>query len=159
MTEKQERRSLSAWDPFAELQELAGFGRASRGFPRFVRLFDDLDVVPSANRGVFVPAVDVHESEKEWTLTAEVAGAKPEDVNVEIENGVLTIRGEKRSEREEKREHGRVIERSYGSFRRSFTLPSSVAADRVEAGFKDGVLTITIPKAEAPKPHVVAIKS
>lgn len=158
MTEKQEKRSLSVWNPFAELEEL-GLGPFGRGFPRLARLLDDFDVAPRGTRRGFVPAVDVHESEKEWTVTAELAGAKPEDVNVEIENGVLTIRGEKKSEREEKREHGRVIERSFGSFTRSFTLPSSVAADRIEAGFKDGVLTVTIPKAEAPKPHVVSIKS
>jgi len=81
-----------------------------------------------------------------------------DDVTVEMKDSVLTIRGEKRAEREEKKEQSRWVERSYGSFSRSFTLPANAASDRVKAEFKDGVLTIQVPKAEDAKPKVISIK-
>jgi HSP20 family protein len=78
---------------------------------------------------------------------------------VELQEGVLTIRGEKTSEREEKNEQTRYVERCYGSFSRSLRLPPDADADRLDASFKDGVLAITVPKTEGPKPRTIAIKA
>jgi HSP20 family protein len=123
-------------------------------------LLDDLfrDWQPSTRRQGCVPAIDVAEDEKHYAITVEIPGVKKEDVQVEIHEGMLTIRGEKKSEREEKDERRRYVERSYGSFSRSFSLPTDADGDRVEASFKDGILTITIPKTAESKPQTVAIK-
>lgn len=137
------------WSPFREL--LASHGRLGRLFESV------LGEVPRLPKG-FAPAVDIHENDKQYCVTVELPGGKKEDVHVEIEEGVLTIRGEKKSEREEKKEQGRWVERSYGSFMRSFTLPANADAEHVDASFKDGVLTLTIPKTEATKPRPIAIK-
>ena len=91
-------------------------------------------------------------------ITTELPGVKKNDVSIELEAGVLTIHGEKKSEREEKKEKRHWVERSYGSFTRSLGLPSDAVTDRVEASFADGVLTVTIPKSEATKPRAIAIK-
>jgi HSP20 family protein len=106
-----------------------------------------------------LPAVDVRENDQRYAVTVELPGVRKEDVQVELENGMLTIRGEKTSEREEKQEQCRYSERSYGSFSRSFSLPSDADADRLEASFKDGVLSLTIPRIEQVKPRAIAIKS
>ncbi|MEN8160261.1 MAG: Hsp20/alpha crystallin family protein, partial [Myxococcota bacterium] len=99
------------------------------------------------------------EDEKNFIVTAELPGTKREDVTVELEDDLLTIRGEKRNEREEKKEKRRFVERSYGTFSRSFTLPANANADKVSASFKDGVLTVLIGKRPESKPRVVNIKS
>lgn len=106
-----------------------------------------------------LPAIDLHEDDGSFVVTAELPGVRKEDVVVELENGVLTLRGEKRSEREEKKERRRYVERSYGAFSRSFTLPPNVDGDRIHADFADGVLTVTIPKSSETKPRTVDIKS
>lgn len=155
---KEERESrLARWDPFAELRRW----RPLRGslFPRslgdlFEEAFEDW---PAATRG-FWPALDVHEDEKQYAVTVELPGSKKDDVTVELDSNVLTIRGDKKSEREEKKEHARYVERRFGSFSRSFTLPSDAVADRMEASFQDGILTLTIPKSEEAKTRTIAIK-
>jgi len=106
----------------------------------------------------FAPAVDVAENNDEYVVSAELPGAKPEDVTVELHEGVLTLRGEKRHERDEHTEHARYVERSYGSFSRSFALPQNANGEKVQAGFKDGVLTLRIPKREEAKPRTIAIQ-
>jgi len=93
-----------------------------------------------------------------YVITAEVPGAGKDDVTLEVHDNVLTLRGEKRSEREEKKEQVRYVERSYGSFSRSFTLPSNADANRVTADFKDGVLRVEVPKAAEAKPKVISIR-
>lgn len=150
--EVEERRVPSRWDPFADWEPLAGWPFRGAGWP--TRAVEGTWGQP----GRFAPAVDVSENDGEYAITAELPGVKKEDVTVEVHGGVLTIRGEKRSEREEKGEHGRHFERSFGSFSRSFTLPADVDADHVQAGFKDGVLTVQVRKSEAAKPKTVAIK-
>lgn len=99
----------------------------------------------------WTPAVNVVETEGEMTLTAELPGVAPDDVDIELENNVLRIHGEKKVEREEKEEgRFRIYERAYGEFTRSFTLPATVAADDIVADFENGVLTVHMPKtAEA----------
>jgi HSP20 family protein len=138
---------LRSWSPFREFG--SGLGR----------LFDEI----FAERGLpvarWAPALDVAESEAAYVITVELPGAKREDVSLEIHDNVLSIRGEKRSEREEKNEKRHYVERTYGSFSRSFTLPANADAERIKASFKDGVLTIELPKTEAAKPRVIDIKS
>jgi len=157
---KEESRSLEPWRPFGEIEAWPRlFGEWPFG-GRLSRLMEELHREwPAARAGApFVPAMDVSDDERGYTITVELPGAKQEDVHVELQEGMLTIRGEKKSEREEKKEQRRYVERSYGSFTRSFRLPPDAAGDRVNASFKDGVLTLTIPKTEEAKPRVIAIK-
>ncbi len=101
-------------------------------------------------RGDMTPAVDVAEDDKAVTLTAELPGMKEEDVEVVLRDDMLTVKGEKKSEREEKEENYHLTERRYGSFERTFRLPETADADKIKAAIDDGVLTVTIPKmAEA----------
>jgi HSP20 family protein len=120
----------------------------------FDRLFDSLwGASGGGNRGgslMRAPETDVVETEKEIRVVTEMPGLKPDDVEVDVENNVLTIRGEKREERTEGEAGGKyhLAERRYGTFARSFVLPRDVDAERIEAGFEHGVLTVRIPKSE-----------
>ena len=146
-------------DPFSELELFARsspFQRGWQGSPW--RLLDEFLGEPARGRG-FAPSVDVNESTDEYVVTAELPGAKPEDVTVELHEGVLTLRGEKRSERDEHKEHARYVERTFGSFSRSFSLPPNADDEKVQASFEDGVLTLRIPKREEAKPRTIAIQN
>jgi HSP20 family protein len=121
------------------------------------RMFRGLDE-PRAAGGRPSPAMDVSENEKSYTLTVELPGVKKEDVTVELQDNVLSIRGEKKSESEEKRDKSHWVERSYGSFSRSLSLPANVLSEQVKASFADGVLTIEIPKREEAKAKQISIK-
>ena len=100
-----------------------------------------------------MPAVDVMENEKGYEITADLPGMDEKNIEVKVADGVLTIKGEKQQEKEEKKKDYYLQERSFGSFQRSFELPESVDADKIEASFKKGVLTVKMPKkAEAQKP-------
>lgn len=120
----------------------------------FDRLFDSLwGASGGGNRGgslMRAPETDVVETEKEIRVVTEMPGLKPDDVEVDVENNVLTIRGEKREERTEGEAGGKyhLAERRYGTFARSFVLPRDVDAERIEAAFEHGVLTVRIPKSE-----------
>jgi HSP20 family protein len=106
----------------------------------------------------WLPSVDVFEDKESLKIVAELPGLKPEDVKITLENSTLTLRGEKKQVAEEKTERVHRYERSYGSFERSFSLPNTVDADKVAASFENGVLTITLPKAEKAKPREIAVK-
>ena len=120
------------------------------------RLFDDM--AGGSDRSRWTPAVDVRESDKSLAIDVELPGIKPENVEVNVENGVLSITGEKHSERSNE-EKGRyhMVERSYGSFFRSFQLPAGVDESQINASFHDGVLTVDIPKAALPQPRKIQI--
>jgi HSP20 family protein len=104
------------------------------------------------------PTVDVVEQEKEYLLKAELPEVKKEDIKVTVEEGVLTISGERKFEKEETNKRYHRIERSYGSFQRSFTLPNEADTDKITSEFKDGVLTIHLPKNPETKPRSLDIK-
>ena len=104
------------------------------------------------------PALNVAESEQSFTITAELPGVAKEDVSLTIENGVLTIAGEKKRETEHKDKAWHRIERVYGSFQRSLTLPKGVNGEQADATFKDGVLTVVLPKSEQAKPRTLKVK-
>lgn len=108
--------------------------------------------------GDLVPAMDVAETEHGYVIKAEMPGVKKEDINITLENGVLSIAGESREEKEEK-DNGRVIrqERRYGKYVRSLRLGTEVDEKQIKAAYKDGVLEITVPKAEAVKPKKIAV--
>jgi len=159
MAEKEKTRSLARWDPFEEVDPFAGWSpfREHGLGPRLLRLLGEPGGA-GAFRGRLAPAVDIAENDDRYVVTAELPGTKKDDITVEMKDQVLTIRGEKRNEREEKKEQSRWIERGYGSFSRSFTLPANAIADRIKANFSDGVLTIEVPKAEDAKPRTISIK-
>ena len=122
------------------------------------RLFED-----TFGRGdgmtAWSPAVDIRETEKELNLEIELPGINPNDVELTAENGVLTIRGEKRSERKEGDDESRyhIVERSYGTFMRSFQLPQGLDGSKIQASYTNGILSVHIPKAALPQPHRIQI--
>jgi HSP20 family protein len=101
--------------------------------------------------------VDIQETEEGYRLTAELPGLTKDDINITLENNVLRLSGERKFEKDVKKESYHRIERAYGTFGRSFVLPQQVSSDKVEAAFKDGILTVTVPKAEQAKPRKIAI--
>lgn len=116
---------------------------------RFRQMFDELFTqVPSTENFGWTPNVDIIDSDGELLLTAELPGLNREDVALEIEDGMLTLKGEKKSEKEEKTGTWRLVERSYGAFERRFTLPRAVDPAKVKAEFKDGVLFVHLPKTK-----------
>ena len=134
-----------------ELLPYAGFGslgKINRDFSGLLnRFFQGADLPLETGRADFVPKVNVKETEEAIEITAEVPGLKPEDIELTLTGDVLTLRGEKKDEREEKTEDYHLVERSYGHFQRSFRLPVEVDRAKLAATHKDGVLTVTLPKA------------
>lgn len=108
--------------------------------------------------GNWNPAVDVFDRGSEVVIHAEIPGAKKEDIDIRVENNVLTLRGKKERSEEVKEEGYFRSERAYGTFSRSFSLPTSVNVSKIAADFKDGVLTLTLPKAEEAKPRQIEVK-
>jgi HSP20 family protein len=109
-------------------------------------------------RGAWEPMVDISETPESYLVTAELPGVTKDDVNINYEDGVLTIRGEKKQEKEEKRKNYHRVERSFGAFERSFRVPARVLVDKIEAKFKDGILNLMLPKAEEARPKEIPIK-
>jgi len=106
----------------------------------------------------WTPSVDISETEGEYQIKAEIPDVKKEDVKVTLEDGVLTIQGERKHEKEEKGKKYHRIERSYGSFVRTFSLPDVIDDDKVKAEFKDGILNLHLPKSEKAKPKAIEVK-
>ena len=139
--------TLVRWDPFRELEDMS---------ERLNRVFSRPSLRSSGKENLTVadwmPTVDISETEGEYLIKAELPEVRKEDVKVTVENGVLTLQGERRQEKEEKGKRFHRVERSYGSFVRSFTLPESVDESSVKAEYKDGVLNLHLPKSEKVKP-------
>ncbi len=108
--------------------------------------------------GAWSPAVDVVEHDDSFVIEAELPGMNKDDIKISVTNDVLTIRGEKKIEKEDKKKNYHRTERSYGSFSRTFALPGNVKADKVDAEFKNGILTVTVPKSEEAKPKQIDVK-
>lgn len=114
----------------------------------------------SLARGTWVPLVDIFEdAQRNVVIKAELPDMKREDIRVTVENGTLVLTGERRLDEDVKREHFHRLERSYGSFSRSFTLPPALDTARVSANYKDGVLTITVPQREDARPKQIEVKT
>jgi HSP20 family protein len=105
------------------------------------------------------PACNVFEDKESVKIVAELPGVKPEDVKLSLENNLLTIRGEKKQEAEERSERVHRYERSYGSFERTFVLPSTVDGDKISAEYQNGVLTVVVPKAEKARPREIPVRT
>lgn len=116
------------------------------------RFFDQ----PASTRP-WSPSVDIAENENELTLTADLPGVKMEDLDIKIEEGVLTLSGSRKFENEEKKGNYHRIERAYGSFHRAFSLPDTIDADKVQARFDNGVLKVALPKKELAKPRSIKV--
>lgn len=146
--------NLAKWEPFRELEEMSN--RLNRFFGRPPATTDAAHVPLSSPD--WAPSVDISETDRDYVIKAEIPEVKKEDVRVTLEDGVLTIQGERKQEKEDKGKRYHRIERSYGSFVRSFELPSTIDEDRVKADFKEGMLTLTLPKSEKAKPKALDIK-
>jgi len=142
---------LTRIDPFAEF-DLFGDWRLPPGAPR-------ARTISRSSNGATAwrPAVEVRESADAYVLSFELPGTEKEDVSVEVDDNVLTVKGEKKAAEVLEGERRHHVERVYGSFTRAFTLPKDVEGDAVKANFRNGVLTVEVPKAEEQKPTVVKI--
>src|SRR5436309_6519054 len=141
---------LTRWDPFREFSTLQD---------RMNRLFQQSygDREEALTTSTFAPAVDVYEDEHNVTLKIEVPGIDEKDIDVQIENNLLTVHGERKFEKEEKEENFRRVERQYGSFTRSFTLPSIVNPEQVQAHYDKGILKIQLAKKAEAKPKQIKV--
>src|SRR2546423_7701503 len=141
---------LTRWDPFREFTTLQD---------RMNRLFRDNygEGQEALSTSTFAPPVDVYEDEHNVTLKIEVPGIDEKDIDVQIENNLLTVHGERKFEKEEKEENFRRVERQYGSFTRSFTLPTTVDSEHVSAHYDKGVLKISLPKKAEAKPKQIKV--
>ncbi len=142
-------RTLVRWDPFAE------FAGVSRAFDRAFWSGPSGE----ARRFDLTPSIDLSETDSEVVVKASLPGVKPEDVEISINDGILTVKGEKKSDDKTDGENFYRREIRYGSFSRSVALPSRVNHERADAEFNDGVLTITLPKAEDVRPKQIKIRS
>jgi len=148
----------TVWDPFAELGSLENRLEKFFGRPFGLGNGGEKEAMTITQ---WSPLVDISEDDKEYIVTAELSDLKKEDVKVCVENGQLTISGERKFEKEEKDKKDKKyhrIERSYGSFLRSFTLPEGVSGEKVAADFKEGILRVHLPKDEKAKPKAIEIK-
>jgi HSP20 family protein len=142
-------RERLVFDPFRSFDE------------RMRRFFGEVPGLPGEEHwslAAWSPVCDIYENENEIVVKAELPEVKKEDVHVSFENNLLTIRGERKLSEETKKENYHRLERSYGEFTRSFTLPSFVNADKINAEFKDGLLRITLPKREEARPRQIDVK-
>ncbi len=146
--------AVNRWDPFRDLNSLQ---------ERMNRLFEDANRgwradEPSATTS-WSPAVDIYETESEIIVQAEVPGMERKDIELTLENNVLTLKGERRFEKEGKDENYHRIERSYGSFSRAFSIPAMVDEKKIQADYKEGVLAIILPKKEKARAKQINITS
>ena len=143
--------SVSRWDPFQDLLAIQDemnqvFGRARQGQGQ-------------AGGRVWAPALDIFERKDAYVVTVEVPGVNADDLDITLEDGLLTIQGERQFTSESSEQQYHRVERRYGSFRRSITLPSQVQADAIEASFENGVLEVVVPKAEEAKPKKITVRA
>lgn len=146
--------AIVKWDPFRDLVSIQ---------ERMNRLFDETfgktfrGEGEELARGIWSPAVDIYETDEHIVMKAELPGIDKKDVSIEVKDNMLVLKGERRFEKEIKEENYHRMERAYGSFQRSFTLPNIVEKDKVSAKYKDGILEITLPKIKEAKPKQIKV--
>jgi HSP20 family protein len=143
--------SIVRWDPFAEMQSM--FAPLFRSSSLQPRLSTEGDVTFE-----WSPSADISENEREYLIRASLPGVKKEDITVQMQEGMISIGGERKQEKEDKNEKFHRVESVYGSFSRSFGLPDNVKADAVKSEYKDGVLTVHIPKAEKERAKQISVQ-
>jgi len=144
--------AIVRWEPYRDLVT------AQRDFDRLFRdAFSSQRGETELSTRSWAPPVDIYETEDAIVLKAELPGVDPKDVEVRVEDNTLFLKGERKFEKEVKEQNYHRVERSYGSFARSFSLPNSISTDKVTAEFKDGLLTLTMPKREEAKPKTIKI--
>lgn len=132
-------------------------GLVGLGYGRLANLQDELDRLFGTPVQAWAPKLDVHEDKDKFTVNLELPGFKREDINVHLEDGALVISGERKEETVGEETEIRRRERYYGKFSRTLTLPTAVTVDKVKAAYKDGILTVTLPKAEEAKPKQIDV--
>ncbi len=142
---------LTLWKPFRELE------RIRKEMDNIWDTFFDRKPLSGYGVSEWIPSLDVSETKNSYIVKAELPGIDPKDVEISLSDNVLTIKGEKKQEKEEENENYHVIERSYGGFTRSFRLPGQVQNDKVKATYKNGILKITLPKTEETKKKEIKI--
>jgi HSP20 family protein len=143
--------NLTRWEPVRDIMSLR---------EAMDQLFNDAFTRPRGTSGVSIaPAFDLYETTDEIVVKANLPGIKAEDVQISVTNDILTLRGELKQETNKKESTYHLIERRYGTFERSVALPTDVQTDKAKADFENGILTITLPKAEAVKPKTINIKA
>ena len=146
--------SIVRYDPFRDLRTLQE--EVNRLFTGSLpRSFDEEGIA----RGAWSPSVDIYENKDGIVLEAELPGMKREDFDLSVENNVITLRGQRQFEKKNESDNYHRVERAYGSFTRSFTLPNTVSADAANAEYKNGVLRVTLPKREETKARRIEVKS
>ena len=144
--------AIVRWRPMRDLYHIQG------EMDRFVNDFFQTDSrLDLPNGGTWSPAVDISETENALMVSAEIPGMKKEEIKISIHNNILVLKGEKKKEKEEKEEKYHRIERTYGSFTRSFSLPTSVDPNKVKASYKDGILYVELLKKEEAKPKEISV--
>ncbi|HHS12998.1 MAG TPA: Hsp20/alpha crystallin family protein [bacterium] len=142
------KMSLVRWNPRQSLMSLPS--ALDDFFRGFGLNFEEQD-------RIWMPIVDVAETEDAYEIKAEIPGLKKEDIKISLEEGMLTLQGEKKEEKEKEKRNYHRIERVYGAFHRSFRLPREVEADKIKARYEDGILSVVIPKSEKLKPKQIAV--
>jgi len=146
--------SLVKWDPFRELESVSD--HLNRIFGRSLTKSDMGKEMLTLND--WTPSVDISENASAYLIKGEIPGVKKEDVKVNIQNGMLTIQGERKMEKEEEGKKYHRIERCYGSFLRSFQIPDDADENAIKAEFKDGMINVTLPKSEKAKPKAINVE-
>jgi HSP20 family protein len=149
---------LTTWKPFREMAPVRDFEKMRKETDRFWDSFVPAALKRTDDSGEWLPSLDVSETKNEIVVKAEVPGMDPKDIDISLSNGTLTIKGEKKQEREKEEEDYHLVERSYGSFMRSIMLPTEVKQDKINASYKNGVLKVVLPKSEETKKKEVKIK-
>src|SRR5882762_1602902 len=141
--------TLDRWEPF----------RGTSPETQLNRLFNDFfgRATQEQNLTTWAPAVDIYEGEHELVVKADLPDIKPEELDIRVENNILTIRGERKFEKKSEEKNYLRVERAYGSFARSFSLANTVNSDAIKADYKDGVLTLSVPKREEAKPKQIKV--
>lgn len=142
--------TLVRWSPWRDIMSVQD--EVNRLFDGLVRHREH------SGAGEWVPAVDVSETENEFIVSADAPGLKAEDIKISVANNVLTLRGEKKNVREDKEENYHRVERCYGCFERTFSLPSGVDAENIRAKYRDGVLEVRLPKSKEAKPQEIKVE-
>jgi HSP20 family protein len=150
-------RELATWKPARTWMPFFDFERMRRDLDRLYESFFER-TRRTEEAGEYLPALDICETKDQILVKAEVPGMEPKDLDVTLSDGILTLKGEKQHEREEKEGSCHLVERSYGAFSRSIQLPAAVQSDKINASYKNGVLQIILPKSEEAKTKEIKIK-